>query len=260
MSLRKIASASLCTALLSCLTPALAAPVSYTFSTSAPISGPAELTGLLSGLSVSGVFTYNAATPFLGLSGDLGFEPGYSTYATNGTLTQAVLGLAGSVGGHQFSDIAGTASIRNANTGTPSATLLDIISLTSDPTLKAGANTPPSDYARQLQGFTLGGYTLNNVRLYWIGGITGGAFNFLGDSSLPAELPTFQGRLAFDFVRTDDPTNIANVPYYSNTVTFGGLSVQATAVPEVDTQLMVLIGLGMVGIAARRRQARALAT
>ncbi|CAH0352894.1 PEP-CTERM sorting domain-containing protein [Aquabacterium sp. CECT 9606] len=258
MSLNKFVCAGLLTAGLSCLTPAMAAPVSYTFSTGAAIGGPAELTHLLSGLTVSGSFVYDQTVPLLGSSGDLGFEPGYSIYATPGSPDQAFRTLTGSVGAYQFSDIAGSASIRNANTGVPSATMLDIISLTSDPTVKAGTNTTPADYDRQLQGFTLGNYTLHNVRLYWIGGVGGGAFNFLSDSALPAELPTFQGRLAFDFVRTDDPTNLANIPYYSNTVTFGGLTVQAAAVPETDTYLMALVGLGLVGVAVRRRQQRSL--
>lgn len=254
MSLNKFVCAGLLTAGLSCLTPAMAAPVSYTFSTGAAIGGPSELTILLSGLTVSGSFVYDQTVPLLGSSGSLGFEPGYSVYAIPGSPDQAFRSIAGSVGAHQFSDIAGSASIRNDNTGAPSPFLLDIISLTSDPTVKAGTNTTPADYDRQLQGFTLGNYTLHNVRLYWISGTGGGAFNFLSDSSLPAELPSFQGRLAFDFVRTDDPTNLANVPYYSNTVTFDALSVQASAVPEADTYLMALVGLGMVGAALRRRQ------
>lgn len=173
MSFRKVASTSLCAALMSLLAPAMAAPVHYTFSTGSIIDGP--------------------------------------------------------------SDITGTTSVRNGYTGgMPTSSTLDIITLNSEVTPKVGTNTQPTEYQRQLNGFTIGDYTLNNVRLLWVGGVTGGAFNFLNDGGLPAELPSFQGRLIFDFVRTDDPTNTANAPYYSNSVGFGGLTVQAAAVPEAD--------------------------
>jgi hypothetical protein len=253
MSFHKVASSSLCAALMTMLAPAMAAPVQYTFSTGAVLSGPSAITSLLSGLTVSGSFTYDAATPLLGQSGDLGFEPGYAVYATSGNVIQSFYGLSGSVGNHAFSDIVGSTSVRNGYTGgTPTTSTLDIVTLNADPTLKAGANSPPTDYQRQLQGFQVGDYTLANVRLFWAGGVTGGALNFLDNNGLPASLPAFQGRLVFDFVRTDDPTNTANVPFYSNSVSFSGLTVQA--VPEADAVVMVLAGLGVMGLAAARRR------
>ncbi|MDI1259161.1 PEP-CTERM sorting domain-containing protein [Aquabacterium sp.] len=255
MSFRKVASTSLCAALMSLLAPAMAAPVHYTFSTGSIIYGPSEITSLLSGLTVSGAFTYEPATPLFGQSGDLGFEPGYSIYATSGPVIQSFYHISGAIGTHQFSDITGTTSVRNGYTGgVATSSTLDIITLNSEVTPKVGTNTQPTEYQRQLNGFTIGDYTLNNVRLLWVGGVTGGTFNFLNDSGLPAELPSFQGRLIFDFVRTDDPTNTANVSYYSNSVGFGGLTVQAAAVPEANTSLMMVVGLGILGLATRRRQ------
>ncbi|RZL04224.1 MAG: PEP-CTERM sorting domain-containing protein [Rubrivivax sp.] len=255
MSFHNVAGASLFATLLSLTAPSMAAPVQYTFTAGPIFSAPSDLASLLNGQAISGSFRYDAATPVYGLSGDLGFEPGYTVYATSGSSIQSFYGLSGSIGGHQFSDIVGSTSIRNGYTGgIPNPSTLDIVSLNAEVTPKVGTNTAPSDYARQLNGFTVGDYTLNNVRLFWASGIVGTPFNFLADSTLPGELPTFQGRIAFDFVRTDDPTNTANVPYYSNTVIFSGLTVQATAVPEADTTAMMVVGLGMLGLASRRRQ------
>lgn len=259
MSFRKVVSTSLCTALLALAAPSIAAPVQYTFSTGEVLGGRPELTSLLSGLTVSGAFTYDAATPFFAQSGDLGFEPGYAIYATSGNVIQSFYGISGSVGSHQFSDIVGSTSIRNGNNGAvPTGNQFDVVALDAEPTPKVGANTQPSDYQRNLNGFTLGDYTLTNIRLYWYGGLAS-PFNILADSSLPATLPGFEGRLAFDFYRTNDPTNTANIPYSSNTVTFSGLKVQVAAVPEADTSLMMVVGLGVLGLAARRRQPKRMA-
>lgn len=259
MSFRKTAAASVCAVLMSMVAPAMAAPVQYTFTAGPVFSGPSEIASLLSGLAISGAFTYDAATPLYGQSGDLGFEPGYAVYATGGSVIQSFYGLSGHIGTNQFSDIVGSTSVRNGYTGgVPTTSTLDIVSLNADVTPKAGSNTLPTDYQRQLVGFTVGDYTLSNVRLFWAGGVTGGGFNFLNDNGLPTALPAFQGRVAFDFVRTDDPTNIANLPYYANTVIFSGLAVQAAPVPEADTSLMLLAGLGVLGLMARRRRASAI--
>ena len=243
MSFRKVASTSLCAALMSLVAPAMAAPVQYSFSTSSFAVGSSALLALLGQTTVSGSFTYDSAGALYGQSGDLGFEPGFAAYAGPEGVVQSYYGLSGSVAGLQFSDIVGSANVGNNLQGSVS----DLFTLNSETTLKVGANTPPSDYARQLIGFTVGAYTLSNVRLYWTG-------NFLNDSALPATPPTFSGVLALDFVRTDDPTNLANAPYYSNSVFFTGLTVQAAAVPEADTSIMMAVGLGVLGLAARRRQ------
>ena len=90
----------------------------------------------------------------------------------------------------------------------------------ADPTPKADQNSVPSDHPRQLQGFQLGAYTLSNVRLYWVETPATGAF--LSSYALPGSLPAFKGTLALDFVRTADPTNTVNMPYYANTVFISG--------------------------------------
>ena len=71
---------------------------------------------------------------------------------------------------------------------------------------------------------------------------------FLPNQNLPGVLPAFQGRLALDFVATGDP----NGPQYY--AFFDGLTVaQVAAVPEPDTYAIMLAGLGLLGVIARRR-------
>ena len=65
---------------------------------------------------------------------------------------------------------------------------------------------------------------------------------------LPGVLPAFQGRLALDFVTSGDP----NCPQYY--AFFDGLTVSpVAAVPEPDTYAIMLAGLGLLGVIARRR-------
>ena len=227
---------------------ALAAPIAYQFTASGPVTGSAELVGLLGDShQASGQFKYDPAGSLLGGSGALGFEPGYAIYAGNASAVQSLLGLQGQVGGHAFSDVVGAASVGNDNAYRGG---LDILTINADPTPKAGQNSVPSDYPRQLQGFQLGAYTLSNVRLYWVE--TPATGDFLSSYALPGSLPAFKGTLALDFVRTADPTNTANTPYYANTVFISGLTVQASAVPEPGAVGLALVGLAGLVMSRRR--------
>lgn len=217
-----------------------AAPAWYSFHSSGGATGQAEIAALLGRDPVLlGVFTYDAAASFTGGSGALGYEPGYAVYYG------ATGELGGILGSQHFSDTIGSASVANPLPGTGA----DVFTLTFDPTPKAGATTTPADQPRGIAGdnVTVGAWRLDNVRLYWSGGA-----DWLGSYALPAQLPTFKGRLALDFVRIDDPTNTAGVPYYSQTVFFDAYATLAPAVPEPGTAGLVLCGLVAVGSAARR--------
>ncbi|RZI85696.1 MAG: PEP-CTERM sorting domain-containing protein [Rubrivivax sp.] len=233
--------------------PAFAAPVSYSFGTNAQAFGNADIISLLNATTgVSGSFQYNSASPLYGQSGNLGFESGYSVYIGTNANNLAFRALQGNAGGHLFSDVLGSANVANNN---PNLGGADTLSLIADSTVPAGANTPSKD-SYPLTGFTVGGYKLNNVRLFWVAG-QGSTGAFLNDNSLPGALPGTTGRLALDFVRTDDPTNQAGRPFYANTVFFDGLTVHtATAtVPEPATCAMLLAGLVAVGAWGRQRKA-----
>lgn len=250
MVLRKFTAATLAALAASCVSvSALAAPVVYNYSTAeGPISTNATLLALLGATSsVSGSFIYDAASPLTANSGDIGYEPGLAIYAS-GALSQ----LGGSVAGHSFIDNGhGTVAVGNEASPLDS----DWLTLNADPTPRPGEFTPPvgASYPRQLAGFSVGDYTLHNVRLFWVEAYQVGP-DFLTGQDLPTTLPTFYGRLALDFVLTSDPTNTENSPYYSRTVFFSGLTAVA-AVPEPATSALALVGMVAVLAALRRRKA-----
>lgn len=230
---------------LSCLTTSALASVSYTFATGSGPVGPQALVELLGAApSVSGSFQYNAQAPLLGLSGNLGGESGYAVYVGNASAL-AFSALQGHVAGasfsESFSDVYGLANVGNNHAAYGGA---DVLSLGADP-VTAG-------FARQLQGFTAGPYTLGNVRLFWDN--AGGRADFLADQSLPGQLPSFAGTLALDFYLTSDPGSQFTAPY-AHTVFFAGTTVQA--VPEPSTLGLSVLGLALMAARFMGRKHRA---
>lgn len=228
----------------SALMPAMAAPVSHTFSTGTAAFGASDIISLLGPHAVvTGSFRYDTAAPVYPQSDD----PNYAVYfGQSGAL--AFSGISGSVGGKSFSDIYGS-----VNVGNDHPVLGDSLTMTSDlPAIDGSSTVLPGP--RQLQGFTLGDYALHNVRLFW--NSSAEHDNFLASNALPGELPDFAGTLALDFVLTADPTNTAGTPYYSRTVFFQGLTVQAMAVPEPGTGALLLGGLGLVACVVNRQKRR----
>jgi hypothetical protein len=246
MTNRHIFATGLGLASLLALSPsAQAAYVPYTFTASGAVTGNAELIGLMGSLATaSGQFVYNSAAPVLGQGADLGYDPTVTLFAGTNSSNLPFASLAGLVAGKAFSDVYGTMAVGNSYQGGAS----DVLSISSDPSPKVGQNAVPTDVARQLKGFTLGDYTLNNVRLIWSG-------NIVSANVLPSQLPSFAGRIQFDFVRTADPLNTANVPYPNMSVSIAGLSVQA-AVPEPSS--WALSALGLTALAGMARASRRL--
>jgi hypothetical protein len=246
--------ASICIAVAFASAPAMAAPVSYSFVTSNGPLGSPEISGLLgSSAYVVGTFKYDASAPATGTA----LEYGYGSAVAYGRPYFSYFDISGSVSGLNFSDPWGSSVVGNDMTDYPGRPAgQDWLGLNADRGPNAGANVRDPSAPYDFRGFSIGGYTLVNMRMFWFEGING-LPDFLTTTALPAELPKLHARLALDFVRTDDPTNLANAPYYSNGVFFDG--IQVTPVPEPETYAMMLAGLGLLGVAARRRKQKSVA-
>jgi len=210
-------------------TPSWAAPVLYGFTTFAT----GTLPGDSSSSSVSGTFAYDSSAPAVG-----SLPNGSAIYGI-----PAITGLTGIVAGRSFSDPGGPTVVGNDVGAMPGA---DFLQLLADPAIEANA-TP-----RNLSGFATGGYTLANVRMFWIEGDTTPELipDFLSSNAMPSALPSFHGRLALDFVPPGAMLPIAQGDPVLR-VFFNGLTV--TPVPEPATTALLLAGLAGFRIAARRR-------
>ena len=157
--------------------------ISYSFSTGATAFGTDDpaLTALFAGLSVSGTFDYTNSLPATGVT-SVGPSPGSVIYG--GTLTN----VEGSVDGMNFSDAAGVTVVGN-DRYVPGG-LTDFLNVAA-----GEAN---------FSGFEIDGFTLVNVRMFWIEGQLG-IVDFLSSEDLPTVLPDFGGQLALDFTPTANP-------------------------------------------------------
>ena len=227
-SIRRFASQLLVLAM--CPFAVQAIPVTYSFSTGNPIAvGDPTLVPLFSGLTVNGTFEYDSAAT--GTTGTVpaGFPTTGATIYFNSTAN-----LSGSVGTNSFSDALGRTIVGNDVFGG----INDFLALNADPLI--GSPAPPSEFG--FIGFDIAGFTLVNVRMFWIENLIAGAPDFLPDQNLPGALPGLVGRLALDFTPTASPGALSPV-------FFDGLTV--TRVPEPTT--LSLLALGLLGLAFRRR-------
>jgi hypothetical protein len=225
--------------------PALAVPITYSFSTGVLNENATIpfLRSALSGLSVTGTFTYDSDMT----------TPGSLPNIYPGALTN----LSGTIGGFSFADPNGVAHVSN-DTFVPfrPAPLLppapgDLLQLAS------------SEFAdgSDFTGFVLpvdGGYELPllHARMFWIETLAlpeGGSYmpsaqpigDFLTTATPPAALPTFAGRLALDF---GAPPGMGI--FWS--AFFDDLLVTPVPVPEPST--LALLAAGALALVPLRRR------
>lgn len=204
---------------------AAAAEVPYTYVTSGVRFGsPGVVDVFAPDAVVSGRFTYDASRP---PSGTL--SNGATRYDAS------FLNLVGQVQSWSFDDPRGYTAVGN---DLPAQGGSDFLMLGADPGLGTGTHN--------LNGFTVAGWTLVNVRLFWIEGQLG-IGDFADSDTMPAVLPGFAGRLALDFVPATSPNGPLSFVF------FDGLAV--TAVPEPAGALLLAAGLmGLIGPVVRRRR------
>ena len=211
---------------------ATAIPVTYSYTTDANAFGNnAALVSQFTGLSVSGTFDYDADTPplFTAPNGNVVYDP-------------AVTNLNGQTGSYAFNDAGPSIALVGNDTG-PTG---DILLIAADPALDSGA--PPALFT--LSGFDVAGFTLVNVRLFWLENVLG-AGDFLDGTDLLDTLPAFAGRLALDF----NPTGNLD-PSLTTQVFFNNLLVTPVSVPAPATLLLLAMAtLPAFGL-RRRRPAR----
>jgi hypothetical protein len=223
-------------------TYAYAVPVNYQFTTG-PVTGVSTFLGpnqaaldALSGLSVTGTFTYDSDVPQSGTTnGPIVF--GQSDYAG------ALSNFSASVGGFTVTAPSGVGSVANEGY--------------SNPVLPGGSDFFQIGLAQPVSGFTLGAVNLVAVgtRLFWIENSTGNTLDFLNDNSLPTTLPTSTGRLAVDFL----PVNATPGDFSGlNFAFFENLQVTAAPVSVPEPSAWALLALSSVAllIVAPRRRAR----
>jgi len=226
---------------------AVAAPVTYRFTTSDTPFGDGTVSTLLPLLQggAAGTFVYNNDFPGLtrvdNADGSY-FWRGFSPQSATGIPT-TLSALSGTVAGFSFSDVSGATQVGNDDIVVPGfPTNVDMIQLVFDP-------FPGSTSVRNLTGFTTAnGWVLQNVRMFWQEGqqVPELIPDLLNDQNLPSALPSIHGRVALDFFQANDPTQTRRFVF------FDGLTV--TAVPEPQTYLMLATGLAMLGFMRLRRK------
>jgi len=224
---------------------ALAAPVTYNFTTAGgpaavgDLTNPAVASALAAlGLNpvISGSFVYDPASPLTGTG-----TGGVAIYGNAAAIAPSFSALVGTVAGHGFSDPKGFVTVgHNAPFGAIAST--DSIEYYADSPLT-------SSVVHNFNSFALGTASVVNIRMFWFQGLPGISSGFLSDQSMPAAPPTLIGRLALDL---DTSTNPALTS--TSWVFFDGLTVMAAPVPEPGTYALLLAGLGMMVLVARRRR------
>jgi len=226
-----------------------AAPVKYRFTTDAAAFGgptgpaiPFPSPSLFDG-GTSGTFVYDSEAPFvLTLADGASLYSGAIPSSVSG-ITTTLSDLSGAVAGFSFSDSGGQGIVGNDSfLPSGSSTKVDFFQLAFDPPLSSPA-------PRNLAGFTVGEFILINFRMFWIEGQTtpGLVPDFLSDQDLPAALPSFTGRVAFDFIQTGNPAA-------TSFVFFDGLRVVPAAVTEPATLALLGAALASLGLSRRRKR------
>jgi hypothetical protein len=250
----------------------LAAPVTYTFSTSplqvSTVLLPTtstfnlnplhvitseeravtqSLNALLAGTIVTGTFVYDPAIPRTSMttSGSLG-NRGANYVGSFTNLSAALVGGSLLTADRRITDPRGQTVVGD-EAFICSTCLIpdDFLQLQAEP--GNGLNPSLLNIGDTL-GLTLGleAYEVFNFRMLWLQRLAVPELidDFLNSNSLPNPLPTINGRLGLDIVKSSNPFGTQSIMFYDN--------LRVAAVPEPVP--LALIGIGLAGLGFRRRK------
>lgn len=203
--------------------------ITYQFSSSAIFHGGAPEVG-----AISGTFDYDPYAVEVGDDGGLA-----------GTFyVDAMTNLSGSWNTDTFSDPRGFGGVWNDSLVDVGINNVDLVQLTADAPLLGDLVGFQKDFGGQT-------YQLSNVRIFWIEeNYTVGTYvdDFLDNELLPSTLPPTPdingARIALDFTNINDVNDV----YY-----VFGLGLNVTPVPLPPALWMMLVSLGGLVVAKRRR-------
>ena len=204
---------------------AQAVPIQYNYTTNTASSAGnvPELIAQFAGLSVSGSFVYDSDAPRTFTAPD-----------GNDIHLGAVTDWTGTVGSNSFSDADNSS-----------------VAIIGDETFSTGFDfflfSMGAPGTGSASGFSIGGFTLDNVRMFWIETLILGTPDFVSGPGLLDPIPTLPGRLALDFgtITTPDDRVLPVNVFFDN--------LQVTRVPEPASLLLLLSGLLAIGARGRVR-------